>query len=266
MGGAWCSKGHGFESQHHILYGHFSHIGICCKNCLFEKTKIKEKRRGWPIKKLNKNFKRVVPKQCVQIARFLKVPGNKVSYKMSQKYFEYYWAWCSKTSHFKVKTAASTFGLLFIIKSGHIGHNFCEIFYSSSSQFTQIIYQDTQMIQKWYNKVVFETLFLSIPIYYYMFKWSLFGDIRSVSCHILFHLRNVFHNFLMCRSTAPSWPSTRPWGGTMRSTTTTPESFASSNTSPPCSSCRCQHGLEIQHTTASSTGTKLGNEFFSRIL
>ena len=39
MGGDSCSEGCGFESRHRILDGHFSHIGICCKFCLFENTK-----------------------------------------------------------------------------------------------------------------------------------------------------------------------------------------------------------------------------------
>ena len=45
MGGDSCSKGHGFESRHRILDGHFFTY-ICCKNlqCLFEKTKNKRKR------------------------------------------------------------------------------------------------------------------------------------------------------------------------------------------------------------------------------
>ena len=43
MGVDSCSKGHGFESQHHILNGHYFTF-ICCKKCnfCFEKTKINE--------------------------------------------------------------------------------------------------------------------------------------------------------------------------------------------------------------------------------
>ena len=46
-----CSEGHGFESQHHILDGHFFTF-ICCKNCIvcLKKTENKRKRgREWPI-------------------------------------------------------------------------------------------------------------------------------------------------------------------------------------------------------------------------
>ena len=54
MGGYSCSEGCGFESQHHILDGHFFTY-ICCKNCndvCLKRHKIKNKRdRGWPIKK-----------------------------------------------------------------------------------------------------------------------------------------------------------------------------------------------------------------------
>ena len=56
MGDDSCSKGHGFESRHQILDGHFFKL-ICCKKlyCLFEKTENKRKRvRSWPIfKKLH---------------------------------------------------------------------------------------------------------------------------------------------------------------------------------------------------------------------
>ena len=40
-----CYEGSGFESQHLILDGHFSHIPICCENCnvCLIKTKINEK-------------------------------------------------------------------------------------------------------------------------------------------------------------------------------------------------------------------------------
>ena len=51
MGGDSCSKGHGFESQHHILDGHFV-THICCKNCndvFLKRPKINDKRGlGWP--------------------------------------------------------------------------------------------------------------------------------------------------------------------------------------------------------------------------
>ena len=52
IGGDWCSEGRGFEWHHRILDGHvFTYI--CCKNCLFEKTKIKEKRGCYcPFKNL----------------------------------------------------------------------------------------------------------------------------------------------------------------------------------------------------------------------
>ena len=46
MGGDSCSKGCGFESQHHILDGHFVTY-ICCKNCNnFGKDEISEKEAG----------------------------------------------------------------------------------------------------------------------------------------------------------------------------------------------------------------------------
>ena len=47
MGRDSCSKGCGFESQHCILDGHFSHPFVV--KFMFEKTKINEKRPGWPI-------------------------------------------------------------------------------------------------------------------------------------------------------------------------------------------------------------------------
>ena len=40
MGGDSCSKGCGFESQHHVLNGHFSHLFDVKLRRLFEKTKI----------------------------------------------------------------------------------------------------------------------------------------------------------------------------------------------------------------------------------
>ena len=47
MGGDSCSKGRGFESRHHILDGHFSHIFVVkiCNVCL-KRPKINEKRPG----------------------------------------------------------------------------------------------------------------------------------------------------------------------------------------------------------------------------
>ena len=44
MGGDSCSRGRGFKSQHHILYGHFLTF-ICCKNCnvCLKNAKINEK-------------------------------------------------------------------------------------------------------------------------------------------------------------------------------------------------------------------------------
>ena len=45
------SEGHGFESQHCKLDGHFVTF-ICYKNCFFEKAKINEKEaRDGPFKK-----------------------------------------------------------------------------------------------------------------------------------------------------------------------------------------------------------------------
>ena len=40
-----CLRGHGFESQRRILDGHFSHLFVEKLYCLFEKTKINEKKR-----------------------------------------------------------------------------------------------------------------------------------------------------------------------------------------------------------------------------
>ena len=44
MGRDSRSKGHGFESRHHILDGHFFTY-VCCKNCFvcLKSTKINEK-------------------------------------------------------------------------------------------------------------------------------------------------------------------------------------------------------------------------------
>ena len=45
-GGDSCSERRGFESQDHLLDGHFFTC-ICCKICsLFEKTNINEKEAG----------------------------------------------------------------------------------------------------------------------------------------------------------------------------------------------------------------------------
>ena len=45
MEGDSCSKGRGFESQHRILDGHFSHLFVV-KIVMFEKMKINEKEVG----------------------------------------------------------------------------------------------------------------------------------------------------------------------------------------------------------------------------
>ena len=45
MVGDSCSEGHGFDSQHCILNGHFSHTFVV-KIVMFEKTKINKKRPG----------------------------------------------------------------------------------------------------------------------------------------------------------------------------------------------------------------------------
>ena len=45
MGRDSHTKGHGFDSQHRILDGHFSHL-FCCKNCNYvclKRSKINEK-------------------------------------------------------------------------------------------------------------------------------------------------------------------------------------------------------------------------------
>ena len=52
MEGDSFSDGHEFESQHHILDGHFSHLFALKFVMLFEKTKINEKEEGvGPFKK-----------------------------------------------------------------------------------------------------------------------------------------------------------------------------------------------------------------------
>ena len=48
-GGDTCSEGHGFESQHLVLDGHYFAY-ICCKHCIVLKEENRRKRgRGWPI-------------------------------------------------------------------------------------------------------------------------------------------------------------------------------------------------------------------------
>ena len=50
MGRDSRSERRGFESQHRIQDGHFSHIFVVKLHCLFEKTENKQKRGlGWPI-------------------------------------------------------------------------------------------------------------------------------------------------------------------------------------------------------------------------
>ena len=43
MGVDSCSEGRVFKSQHHILYGHYSHSLAAILYCMFKKTKINEK-------------------------------------------------------------------------------------------------------------------------------------------------------------------------------------------------------------------------------
>ena len=43
IGGGSCSKGHEFESRHHILDGYFSHLFVVRIVMFFVKTKINEK-------------------------------------------------------------------------------------------------------------------------------------------------------------------------------------------------------------------------------
>ena len=58
MGGDSCSKGREFESQHHLLDGHFFRF-VCCKNCsVFGRTKINKKRPGLAHKKFCCNIER----------------------------------------------------------------------------------------------------------------------------------------------------------------------------------------------------------------
>ena len=51
MGGNSHSKGHGFESQHRILDGHFSHIFVVKNVMMFvlKRPIINKRGRGWPI-------------------------------------------------------------------------------------------------------------------------------------------------------------------------------------------------------------------------
>ena len=54
MGNDSCSRGCEFESQRHILNGHFFTL-ICCKNCIdcLKRQKINEKRcQDWPLLKI----------------------------------------------------------------------------------------------------------------------------------------------------------------------------------------------------------------------
>ena len=55
MGRDLHSEGHGFESRHHILDGHFFAY-ICCKNCNdvdLKRPKKRKRDRRWPIFKKN---------------------------------------------------------------------------------------------------------------------------------------------------------------------------------------------------------------------
>ena len=53
VGGNLCSEGHGFESRHCILDGHFAHIFVVkhdCNDVCLKRPKINDERgRGWPI-------------------------------------------------------------------------------------------------------------------------------------------------------------------------------------------------------------------------
>ena len=62
MGGDSCAKGRGFESQHRILDGHFSHLFVAKIVMFFVKTKINEKDAGvGPFKKtFQKHFKNTI--------------------------------------------------------------------------------------------------------------------------------------------------------------------------------------------------------------
>ena len=89
IGGDVCSKGRGFESQHCLLEGHFSHlfaakIVICvCK----DKNKLK-RCRGWPILL---NFLSIFPQTLQKISRdkrFLKVE-RAIFFAKSEKGFEH---------------------------------------------------------------------------------------------------------------------------------------------------------------------------------
>ena len=56
MGGDSYSKGREFESQHHILDGHFSHLFVVKILMCVEKTKINKKRPGLANFFLKKTF------------------------------------------------------------------------------------------------------------------------------------------------------------------------------------------------------------------
>ena len=63
MGRDTCSKGCEFESQQHILDGHFFTF-ICCKNRgVFEKTNINKKESGVGPFFLKKNSTTAVPRK-----------------------------------------------------------------------------------------------------------------------------------------------------------------------------------------------------------
>ena len=59
MGGDSCSKGCEFETQNHILDGHFSYLfAVKIVTCVWKDENKWKRRRGWPIflKRLNWNF------------------------------------------------------------------------------------------------------------------------------------------------------------------------------------------------------------------
>ena len=57
MGGDLCSEGWEFESWHHILDGHFSHLFVVRIVRFFEKTKINEKEGPFYKKMRREDFK-----------------------------------------------------------------------------------------------------------------------------------------------------------------------------------------------------------------
>ena len=77
MGDDSCSKGRGFQSQHHILDGHFFTL-ICCKNCndfCLKRPKINKKDAGvGPFLKneLTRRSQRIVLKSVMVIREYLK--------------------------------------------------------------------------------------------------------------------------------------------------------------------------------------------------